>query len=70
MHPNDYQLIHNLVLHFIQSFSISVSISVIEFKQKDDKYGLAGFAHYILQIITRVSKVNRKMHFNIKNQNV
>lgn len=70
MHPNGYQLIHNLVLHFIQSFSISVSISVIEFKQKDDKYGLAGFAHYILQIITRVSKVNRKMHFNIKNQNV
>lgn len=66
MHPNGYQLIHNLVLHFIQSFSISV----IEFKQKDDKYGLAGFDHYILQIITRVSKVNRKMHFNIKNQNV
>lgn len=47
MHPNGYQLIHNLVLHFIQSFSISV----VEFKQKDDKYGLAGFAHYILQII-------------------
>lgn len=66
MHPNGYQLIHNLVLHFIQSFSISV----IEFKQKDDKYGLAGLPHYILQIITRVSKVNRKMHFNIKNQNV
>lgn len=66
MHPNGYQLIHNLVLHFIQSFSISV----IEFKQKDDQYGLAGFAHYILQIITRVSKVNRKMHFNIQNQNV
>lgn len=66
MHPNGYQLIHNLVLHFIQSFSISV----IEFKQKDDKYGLVGFAHYILQIITRVSKVNRKMHFNIKNQTV
>lgn len=66
MHPNGYQLIHNLVLHFIQSFSISV----IEFKQKDDKYGLAGFPHYILQIITRVSKVNRKMHFNIQNQNV
>lgn len=66
MHPNGYQLIHNLVLHFIQSFSISV----IEFKQKDDKYGLAGFVHYILQIITSVSKVNRKMHFNIKNQNV
>lgn len=54
------------MLHFIQSFSISV----IEFKQKDDKYGLAGFAHYILQIITRVSKVNRKMHFNIQNQTV
>lgn len=66
MHPNGYQLIHNLVLHFIQSFSISV----IEFKQKDDKYGLVGFAHYILQIIIRVSKVNRKMHFNIQNQNV